>query len=230
MARLTDREIELIRNARRAGRCPWTDSQDLHLGALRPSSTAFGVGSFRAEAAPNRSLAEGATRLVGAMIESVRRARSRRLIVDELQRLDDHLLRDIGLTRDEIKPMATRLAAVDQAERGTRPGLFTRLLRFLRRQATIRDLRALDDRMLADIGIRRDEIVPVVDYLQRVTDEEAGAPALRGLQKWNLSRQAAGQMARLGPETLNDLGYVKGDVDWVPEIMAARRLDNSRSA
>jgi len=31
-------------------------------------------------------------------------------------------------------------------------------------------------------------------------------------------------MARLDPDMLADLGYVKGDVDWVPEILARRRL------
>ena len=45
------------------------------------------------------------------------------------------------------------------------------------------------------------------------------------LRRWNLSRQAAGDLARLDEEALADLGYVKGDVDWVPEAPAERKLN-----
>ena len=52
----------------------------------------------------------------------------------------------------------------------------------------------------------------------------AGLETVDALRQWNLSRQAAAQMARLDPDVLSDLGYVKGDVDWVPEVLAKRRL------
>jgi uncharacterized protein YjiS (DUF1127 family) len=51
----------------------------------------------------------------------------------------------------------------------------------------------------------------------------ATSPA-RSLQQWNLSRQAANDMARIDQEALADLGYVKGDVDRVPEGLAERKL------
>jgi hypothetical protein len=31
-------------------------------------------------------------------------------------------------------------------------------------------------------------------------------------------------MVRIDPDLLHDIGYVKGDIDWVPEVMAERRL------
>ena len=47
---------------------------------------------------------------------------------------------------------------------------------------------------------------------------------VRPVRVWNKSRIAAGQMARLDRDTLDDLGYVKGDVDWVPDALADRSL------
>ncbi len=44
------------------------------------------------------------------------------------------------------------------------------------------------------------------------------------LRQWDISRRAASQMVRIDPDLLQDIGYVKGDIDWVPEVMAERRL------
>ena len=44
-------------------------------------------------------------------------------------------------------------------------GLLSRLNTWRKRRRTIRDLEALDDRMLADIGLNRDQIRPLVDDL-----------------------------------------------------------------
>jgi len=82
----------------------------------------------------------------------------------------------------------------------------------------------------------KDSTVPEI----RVTEPASAAPArispvhdlvhqleaaVRPLRQWQMSRIAANQMARLDPDMLADLGYVKGDVDWVPEVLTQRRLD-----
>ncbi len=174
----------------------------------------------------------------------------------ELQRLDDRMLDDIGLTRGDIEFVAAQTTGT----RGTgapAASLWTRLMDQVRmagaQARTARDLAGLSDRMLADIGIERGQIQevaltvaaksalagsglsgraikgelrtrshlassPVHDLLRRTED------AIRPLRQWQISRVAAGQMARLNHETLTDLGYVKGDVDWVPEDLANRKL------
>ena len=105
---------------------------------------------------------------------------------------------------------------------------------------TIRQLEALSDRMLADIGLVRGDVRDFVKRQENGQVTEAGLPTLeqtnywdsvvRAIRQWDLSRQAASQMARFNADTLHDLGYVKGDVDWVPEVMAQRKLDNQQAA
>ena len=94
--------------------------------------------------------------------------------------------------------------------------------------------------MLADIGVIRHDIPATAKDLAarevgsgtRPTFEQTNYwdSVLQALGQWELSRQAASQMARLHPDTLSDLGYVKGDVDWVPEVLARRRLDQHKAA
>lgn len=69
--------------------------------------------------------AKAAVRLAGVVlafftdvIESTRRARRRRATVRALSGLSDHVLRDIGLSRDGICPVAIELSA---SSRPTRP-------------------------------------------------------------------------------------------------------------
>ncbi len=176
------------------------------------------------------------------------RAWKRRRTITELQKLSDRMLADIGLNRGQIVQVATVLAAapgspVRRQAKPAREPLFARLRRARQRRQAIQELEQLPDRILADIGISRGEIPATVDKIleKRRAPAAAGKTshspvhelishlegAVRPLRQWHLSRLAAGQIARLGNTTLSDLGYVKGDVDWVPEVMAERKIANS---
>lgn len=176
-----------------------------------------------------------------AVVTPLAKGMERRRAVQVLRQLPDHLLTDIGLSRADI-PAAVygpgeRSTAVAAAWRG-----LVALFRLAReRRATIRTLNAMPDHLLADIGIERGNIDLAVDTLiarmaarpeavvsRAATPLEALAAALRRalrpLAQWNISRQAAGEMARIDGKLMTDIGYVKGDVDWVPEVLTARRL------
>jgi len=179
------------------------------------------------------------------------RARRRRQTIKQLHSLSDRMLEDIGLRRDQIAEIATLLAArpvtspVASAPHRATSAVKTMIAKARSarlRRATIRELEQLPDRVLADIGISRGQIPTAVDNILEKRSARAPASqssaspvhallsrlenAARPLRQWHVSRLAAGQIARLGGATLADLGYVKGDVDWVPEVMAKRKIAN----
>jgi uncharacterized protein YjiS (DUF1127 family) len=147
MSRLTERELELIRRDR--------------LAAERETGPRAGAG-FLAE----------------QVINPILRALRRRSTIAELSRLDDRMLQDIGLTRGSLETVADEMLGYgqDRGSAGTRHegGLMAALRRWRRRQATIRRLAALDDRILQDIGILRGDIAHIVD---RAIQAEEAVPA-----------------------------------------------------
>lgn len=176
----------------------------------------------------------------------VRSWRCRRTIA-QLNQLSDRMLADIGLTRSQIVEVATLLSApADGTRRKSKlaqQSIYVRMRLAQQRRKTIRELEQLPDRILSDIGISRGRIPAAVDEILEkrnapvATSITGGSPvhgllahlegAVRPLRQWQLSRLAAGQIARLGSATLTDLGYVKGDVDWVPEVLASRKIANT---
>lgn len=180
--------------------------------------------------------------------EAISRYLARRRTQRELEHLDDRLLADIGLTRGDISFVAAEAAeawgpATPIGGGSSSSRLVTWIANALTRAQAVRDLRRLPDHLLQDIGIERWQIGAVVDGMLPPPGPQAEAPmpaqaeaspvhellgriesALFPLRRWQISRLAAGQMARFGRDTLADIGYVKGDVDWVPEVMAERRL------
>ena len=113
------------------------------------------------------------------------------------------------------------------------------------RARMIRELKSMPDHLLRDIGVERWQIGDAVDgilakksvaatrqYAAKTSVADVSPvhgllgrieSALLPLRRWQVTRIAAGQMARFDRDTLADLGYVKGDVDWVPEAMADRQ-------
>lgn len=84
-----------------------------------------------------------------------------RATVQELQRLDDRMLADIGVTRDQINTL------VDGRDAASKPNGLVELVndliveparRWRVRARTRQELSALDDAMLRDIGIERGQI------------------------------------------------------------------------
>ena len=165
----------------------------------------------------------------GALVETVLRPFRRRAIVRRLERLDDRMLEDIGVRRWEIDIVAASTA-------GRRaPTLAVALVDLLaavakgivarqERHAAERELRNLDDRMLRDIGISRSDIREVAAGRPISARAEEANEAIEGLRRWVRSRAAAKELNALDRRTLNDIGMVRGDIDWVAEELALRSL------
>ena len=141
MARLSEQELELIQQAR--------DSKQ-HGPATAPLARAAGVNA----------LVDFVTQYI---VQPAKLAMRRRETIAQLQGLDDRLLADIGLERGMLDQVADAVVADEAGARAKPAGPLAALRRWYQRQATIRELRALDDRMLADIGIERDDIVATVE-------------------------------------------------------------------
>jgi uncharacterized protein YjiS (DUF1127 family) len=92
----------------------------------------------------------------------------RRATYRELMRLDDHLLRDIGLTRAEIPALIegkSRAVAATEIRAAAIVDVARPVRRWNRRRASAKTLHRLDNRMLSDIGFVRGDIDDVADEL-----------------------------------------------------------------
>ena len=112
------------------------------------------------------SLAWLAVRLGGLVLAGVVRTLSRwyqrQKAYQQLMTLDEHTLRDIGISRTEIPALIAQMAAADHRAGPAAWTLEDELIRPLRQwnrsRATARTLNAMDDRMLSDIGMVRGDI------------------------------------------------------------------------
>lgn len=165
----------------------------------------------------------------------------------DLRRLSDRMLADIGLTRGDIERVAKLTA--DQSVRVERSLaaetgsflydlLLRPVVRFARKRRAHASLMALDDRMLRDIGLTREEIPmlvrrltgdrpAVVEAQAGVVEPEATAPSF-GV--WNRYRATARELGQLDNHMLADIGFVRGDIDWVAEELAVRSFRGTANA
>ncbi len=124
------------------------------------------------------SAAEAIGRWTGlsALFAAWRRHQQRRRTLKALTALDDRVLNDIGVDRAEIA--ATAALSCDKTPRSGNSvwhGLGAWAEREVNRRRTLRELSALTDEMLADIGISRAEIPAVVaDLFAGQTQTAAG--------------------------------------------------------
>lgn len=157
----------------------------------------------------------------------LQRWRRRNAVVQELSQLDDRMLDDIGIARWQIDEIA------DEAVGGERPSLLAALVeaitapivRWHRRNQVYRELYQLDDRMLADIGVSRSDIPSLVEGWDGTAPDaraEQEPSVLRGIRQWNRSRATAKALHALDNHMLEDIGLVRGDIDWVAEELAAQ--------
>lgn len=118
----------------------------------------------------NRALRATSRALVFAtrrgLLAPIRRWYRARRIYNELTALDDRMLRDIGIRRDDIEAIARERWRPHRRQRDER--------------VAYRELAALDDRMLRDIGIERGEIWNAVRGEPRATRETNTHNSRRG--------------------------------------------------
>jgi uncharacterized protein YjiS (DUF1127 family) len=111
-----------------------------------------------------------------ALFSSLRRRLRHRRTLTALGRLDDRLLSDIGVSRAEIEATAA-FCCETQPQRGESvwQKIGAWLSREHRRRQTIRELSAMSDEMLADVGIARADI-PAIAAALFVERPAAAAP------------------------------------------------------
>ena len=187
------------------------------------------LGRAMAPAAVTRTIAPatvgGALRdVAAALLRPVRR----QAIADRLERLDDRMLQDIGVERYNIGAVAESVTARNAPGLGIALSNLAAVLgasvgAWSERRAALRELNALDDRMLSDIGITRADISAVVAGMTPAGHVE-GIDPLEAVRRWARSRAAAQDLNALDNRTLDDIGMVRGDIDWVAEELAVRSL------
>ena len=171
-----------------------------------------------------------------SMFQSIRRPFLRAAIVHRLDRLDDRILDDIGIARWEIPAVADRVAGRSAQRLSTAVARMASALAgglkvWMERRTATRELMALDDRMLRDIGISRSDIPEIVATFGRIAPESdvSNADPLESLRQWARRRATAKDLSSLDNRTLNDIGMVRGDIDWVAEELAFRSLRPANS-
>lgn len=242
MARLTDRELDLIQQARLAPSWRNWDEVDAILIAAQQARARMMAYWIRQGLTFLASATEPVRSAIGRVILPLRRGVLRRRTVNELYRLEDRTLADIGIARDDVERLASDLALATLPPARLQAGLIARLRSWFRRRAAIRELEALDDRILADIGLQRGRIREAV---ARAASEALGRPATGGLLTagpsalwaWVPVRQMAGllgpirrrlqrratirQLEALDDRILADIGLLRREIPAALDRYAA---------
>ena len=206
MTRLTERETEEIRRAKRAVESEAQQQESrTRFADSAPTPEPTQDPALQALMARHGRLAEIYRGILyKIMLPALRKLRVRRA-VQELQGFSDHLLWDLGIDRSQIELVAKEL--VDRTAPAPRPEsrLFAGLRRRRLQRRTIRELSRLDDRQLDDIGLSRDEIFEAAER-ESLRVALPTPSSLHAMRHGNLSRRAANEMVRLDPAIFADLG------------------------
>ncbi len=184
-----------------------------------------------------RAGADAARRSRG-VLAGLKRMLRRRAVYRELMSLDDRLLADIGLTRAAVAAVAHR-AAEEPAPVGIETGpsfaeiagrIVSHIRTGLRRRAARAELMALDDRLLADIGLTRADIPAVLRGTARggLLKNEIDS-LVRPFRLWQRSRGAARTLNTLDDRALADAGMLRAEIGWVALELADRSLTPANS-
>jgi len=180
------------------------------------------------------------SRFGSVLAGSVRAHFKRAAIERELSRLDNRMLDDLSLTRDDIARVAAQ--AVTVPGQGTLFAEFSRLVVNLvvrplvewnRRREIYDTLMAMDERMLSDIGMTRYEAAEYVRRLGReiqeplpetlaAMEQDITAP----LRAWNRARATERQLNELSDRQLLDIGVVRGDITELAQDVARKAVAN----
>ena len=151
MARLTDQELDVIQRSR--------------------VSFLFGVveGRQRPSVAPAPSQAPGQAPkpvtlglVVSLMFRPIMDTLQRRRTAAQLRRLSPHMLADIGIIPGDIDRVIERTEVTGRAPEAGPRTVGAALSIWRQQSKAIRELQALDDRTLTDIGVARGKIPEMV--------------------------------------------------------------------
>jgi uncharacterized protein YjiS (DUF1127 family) len=181
-----------------------------------------------------RAGADAARRPSLGLMAGLTRLMRKRALYRELMRLDDRLLADIGLTRADVAVVAYRAAeaaepAGVESGAGVWRGLIARTADAFRRRAAAADLMALDDRLLADIGLSRSDIPAAVGVARTGWLRDEIDSLVRPFRLWQRSIEASRALHSLDDRALNDAGMLRGEIGWVAAELAERSLTPANS-
>ncbi len=171
--------------------------------------------------------------LAEILLRPLRRAK----IARELRMLDERMLSDIGLSPSDIDRIAVE--SVGGKGEGVALSLVVyvgrKIANWAHKRAAYRNLMALDDRMLTDIGLTRSDIPGLVSamrgpFVAPALDGGFEAEVILPLKQWNLWRVAYKQLNQLDNRMLSDIGFVRGDIDWVADELASRAVNKPANA
>jgi uncharacterized protein YjiS (DUF1127 family) len=198
--------------------------------------------------APSREVGLAAVKRFGqALVGAAKRVYARTQLENELYGLDDRSLSDIGVSRGMIPAIAQD--AIQAPATGTLFAEFSRMivngflrpaLDWNRRRKARATLMALDDRLLADIGLDRHEIDAHVGRLSGAINGPlpVAIAAMEGdvtapLKAWSAARATVKELSRLTDRQLMDIGVIRGDIaelaDGLAETGLAAANNNQRT-
>ena len=196
MARLTEQEIDLIQRARREAD---SGADDLdHSLAVGRQLRAAAMVRMIAHATEFVARVTGLKLLSETVIRPIRNTMKRRATLEQLGRLNDRMLDDIGLDRSMINAYAADLSATE----APKPTLVERFRSWRQERATVRELEALSDHLLADMGLARAEIARVV-HDATLAGRRAVRPARARDLVEQIDRSAAESYRRRAMRALN---------------------------
>ena len=158
----------------------------------------------------------------------------RNAVTRELMGLSNRMLDDLGMVRADIAATAKLTADRAYPVNGTILGDVRTLVDgtvirpvadFFARREVETTLRSLDDRMLADVGLTRADIPAVVRDTHRAPKHaETGFDPVDQIRVYNRTRIAAKQLGAYDDRMLDDMGFVRGDIQWVAKKLATRSV------
>lgn len=169
-----------------------------------------------------------------ALVAHAKHGHVYRQVLKDLASLDRRMLADIGITQGDFH----RVAAGSAQDRAPIARSLTgeimsflydmtvgALVRRYRRHQAYSNLMALDDRLLRDIGVAREEIPALVKSLSGEAPAWAQPSSIFDrLTAWSRRRATVKSLSRLDDHMLADIGFVRSDINWVAEELAIRSM------